>query len=80
MNRLNDVGTHERQQFIVTFDVLAMVCETAAPKIRLRQFVGLNHRPHRTVENHDALGQCLRKSSASGVTLDRIGQAWIGHY
>ena len=34
VNRLNDVRTHDRQQFIVALDVFAMLGETRASKIR----------------------------------------------
>ena len=79
MNFANHFWSRERQQFVVALDVLTVFGKTVATKIRFSQFVALDHRSHRAIQNHDAFTQQPRELRAAGVALNGVRQFWIGH-
>jgi hypothetical protein len=54
---LDDVRPREDEQLVVALQVDGVVCEARAPKIRLREPLGLDHGAHGAVEDEDALGE-----------------------
>ena len=79
MHFADHVWAGERQELVVAFYVFAMLSKSWATKICLRQFVALNHRAHRAVQNHHALAQEPSKVGTTGIAFNRIGQLGIGH-
>ena len=79
MHLADHVWAGERQELVVAFYVFAMLSKSWATEIGLRQFVALNHRTHRAVQNHHALAQEPSKFGATGIAFNRIGQLGIGH-
>ena len=79
MHFTDHVWAGERQELVVAFYVFAMLSKSWATKICLRQFVALNHRAHRAVQNHHALAQEPSKVGTTGIAFNRIGQLGIGH-
>ena len=58
MDILDDIGTRQVQQIVISLEVLASpIAEALSPKIRLRQLPLLDHRPHRAVNDRDAVLQ-----------------------
>jgi len=57
VNGLNNVRLSQRQKIIVTLKAAAVIGKTRASKILLLELVGLDHRPHGTVQHQDALLQ-----------------------
>ena len=52
---LIDVGARQDQQIVVALEILRVILEPLAAEVRLGQLVALDHRPHRAVEDEDAL-------------------------
>ncbi len=57
MDGLDDLGLGQAQQVVVALQVLRPVLEPLAAKGSFVQLVGLDHGPHRAVENDNALAQ-----------------------
>ena len=57
VNRRNDVGASEDENVIVAFEILFVIGELGAAKVGLAEAVALDHRAHRAIEVHDALGE-----------------------
>ncbi len=73
------VRPHQRQQFVVALQVLAMAGEALAAEIGLAQLVALDHRAHGAVQDQDALAQQAGEIAAAGEALGRVRQAGIRH-
>ena len=63
----DDVGPRELEQLVVALQVLRMVLEALAAVGRLVEPVALDHRAHRAVEDHDALGEQAGQGGGTGV-------------
>ncbi len=61
VNALDDFRLRQQQQIIVALEILCMAGKTRATIICLRQPVTLDHRPHRTIENQNALTEKTTK-------------------
>ena len=57
MNVADHAGAGQRQQVVVTLEVVRPVGETLTAVLVLAQAVGLNHGTHSTVEHQDAFLQ-----------------------
>jgi hypothetical protein len=57
MDGLDDLGLSEAEQVVVSFQVLRPVLEPLTAKGSFVQLVGLDHGPHRAVENNNAFAQ-----------------------
>ena len=55
MDLADHVGARQDQQVVVALEILRVVLEPLAAEVRFRQLVALDHRPHRAVEDEDAL-------------------------
>ena len=64
MDPLDHVRTSNREEIIVSLQVMPMILEAFAAEVRLGQWVTLDHRSHRSVEQGDATGE---KLSQEGV-------------
>src|SRR6185503_393315 len=62
VNLADDVGTREHQEVVVALEVVRMIAQPLAAKLRLCQPITLNHRPHRAIEQEDAPGEQLVKA------------------
>ncbi len=62
MDCANDVGAHQRQNVIVALQIASVSPKPLATESALIQLVLLDHRTHRTVEQHNSLLQQLAKS------------------
>jgi hypothetical protein len=47
----------DAQQIVVSFEIALVVCEFRSPEILFFELLPLNHRPHPSIEDHDALLQ-----------------------
>jgi len=56
---LDDFGAGEAEQVVVALQVVRVGGETVAAEVGLGEFVGLDHRAHRAVEDGDAGGEQL---------------------
>jgi hypothetical protein len=54
---VDDRGTREREQVVAALELARMVREPGPPEFLLAEPVGLNHRPHRPVEDEDPLAE-----------------------
>src|SRR5690606_25382228 len=79
MDLVDDVGPHQRQQFVVALQVLAVAGEALAAEIGLAQLVALDHRAHGAVKDEDAFAEQAGEVATTGVRRWRIGQAGIRH-
>ncbi len=67
VNLANDLRLGKHEQIIVSLEILAgPIREAVAPVVGLLQFVLLDHRAHRSVQNDDALGQEVAKGFFGG--------------
>jgi hypothetical protein len=57
MDGLDDLGLRQAEQVVVPLQILRPILEALPPKGRLVQLMGLDHGPHRAVEDDDALAQ-----------------------
>ena len=57
MDGLDDLRLRQAEQVVVPLQILRPILEPLAAKPRLVQLVSLDHRPHRAVENDNALPQ-----------------------
>ena len=55
MDRADDIGARQGQEVVVALDVVRMVREPGAAKVRLAQPVALDRGPHRAVEDQDPI-------------------------
>ena len=55
VNVLNHIGPDQHQGLVVVLEVNGMVLEALRPVVLLLELVALDHRPHRPVEDQDAL-------------------------
>ncbi len=53
MNILDRLRLRERQEIVVSAQILAMILEAFAAEIAFREIMALDHRPHGAVENKD---------------------------
>ena len=53
----DDVGPRQDQHVEVALEIVAVMPEPLAAKIRLGELTTLNHRPHRAIEDENALGE-----------------------
>ena len=79
VNLTNHIRPCKGQKLVVAFDVLAMLGKARTTELLLRELVALDHGSHRTIEDQDAFLQHARKFSTSGVGIDGVGKAGIGH-
>ena len=66
MDLTDDLRLGQRQQVVVAFDIVGKVLESLAAIGRLVQFVVLDHRTHRAVENQDAAFEQFRQLLGAG--------------
>ena len=77
MDLADDLGPGQRQQLVVTLDVMVQVLEALAAVGRLVELVALDHRAHRAVEDQDALGKSLAQGRFGRA--DDAGRAGSRH-
>jgi hypothetical protein len=51
----DDIGARQHEYVAVAFEIARVRAEPFSPELLLRQLVALNHRPHRAVEDEDAV-------------------------
>ena len=82
MNFFNDIRTRDRQQIIVPLYFMWEIFETRAAVIGIRQFIFLNQRTHRTVQDQNPVAQLFinrwllhnpAKIPKSGETRQELG-------
>jgi hypothetical protein len=56
VNPQNDVGTRQHEHVVVAAQLFGVRFEAFATEVRFRQRVALDHRPHRTIQDEDAVG------------------------
>ena len=59
VNALDDVRSRQHQQIVIALEILGVVFESLTAKVCFGRLVALHHRPHRAVQNQDAL-RCER--------------------
>ena len=65
MDPANDPRLGEHQEIVVALEVPAPVAEPFTPVLRFAEAMGLDHGPHRPIEDEEALGkQSLELGSA----------------
>ncbi len=55
VDRADDIRTREDEDVAVAAQILRVILEALAAEVGFRQLVALDHRPHRAVEEEDAL-------------------------
>jgi hypothetical protein len=65
----DDIWSGENEQVVVAFEVPGMILESLSPVSGLVQLVGLDHGPHRPVEDHDPFLQQFVDGLLCGLTL-----------
>ena len=57
MHLLDHLGAGDIQQIIQSFEILLPILESLSSKRRLIQLISLDHRPHRPINEDNALAQ-----------------------
>jgi hypothetical protein len=71
---LDDLRLGQAQQVVVALEVVGEIGEALAAIIGFGQLVRLDHRPHRPVEDQDALGEQGMQQVGAGHGGGRIGK------
>jgi hypothetical protein len=67
-------GMRQRDQVVIALEVVVPALEALAAEIGLGQLQVLDLRPHRTVEDEDALGSGLAQGA---LDLGAVGGSWL---
>ena len=70
----NDIGARQHEHIVVAAQLFSMRFETLAAEVLFRQLVALDHRPHRAIENQNALRQKMFKSCSDA---HRVSSPWL---
>ena len=66
MDLFNDLRLGNLKQLVVALEILAIpITEPFAPELHFTEFVPLNHRAHRTIDDGDALFEQVHKPLTS---------------
>ena len=79
MDPADDLGLGQREQVVVTLQVLRVVGEALAAEVGLVEVLLLEHRAHRPVEDDDPLAEQVRQAREARGSGERRGSGRDGH-
>ena len=80
MNLLDDFGSRDDQEIIISFQLILMLCISLTSVVFLLQLISLDHCSHGTINEHDSILHDFFQVFEGVHFLQRIPAYWLRDY